>query len=179
MNIDLQIATGAVNFTTIQLHSSKAFFLLKKARQLWGSVDYNWQRWVINYSGDNQSKFLSFLGISNIKSMLYWLLSSISLISFVLAWIVLKNKPAKTNEELKQYLRFCKKLTKAGFYKQNGETAQKFSIRIQKERPDLADRVNKITRLFIKIRYQQNKSKDNILTLKILVNNLQLKEYKH
>lgn len=168
VNIDLQIATGAINFTPILIDASNAVLWIKQARQLWGSVDYNWQRWVINYS-NNQSNFLSSLGISGIKSMAYWLFISLSLITAFLAWSILKNSRLKTDKELKQYQLFCKKLAKAGFHKNQGETAQSFSSYIQQQRPDLADKVEKITALFIKIRYQQSPTKEDNLLLKTLI----------
>lgn len=171
VNIDLQIATGTINFTPTLINAENALSWIKQARQLWGNVDYNWQRWVINYTSANQSKFLSSLGINNIKSMAYWLVISISVITIFLAWNILKNSTFKIDKELKLYQLFCKKLARAGLHKNRGETAQSFSRTIQNQRPDLAQKVKKITSLFIKIRYQKNVSDQDHLLLKTLVLN--------
>ncbi|MCK5121681.1 MAG: DUF3488 domain-containing transglutaminase family protein [Methylococcales bacterium] len=155
VNIDLQIATGLVNFTPVHVNASKALSWMKQATQAWGSIEYSWQRWVINYTSDTQFKFLASLGIHSIKSMVYWLVGSIGLITCFLAWLILKNKASKLDKELILYQQFCKKLAKAGIYKQRGETALGFSLRAQKQRPDLADNINKITEFFIRIRYEK------------------------
>lgn len=166
VNIDLQIATGLVNFTPVHVNASKALSWVKHATQAWGNLEYSWQRWVINYTSDNQSKFLASLGIHSIKSMVYWLAGSIGLITCFLAWLILKNKASKLDTELILYQQFCNKMAKAGIYKQRGETALDFSQRAQKQRPDLADNINKITECFIGIRYEKQTEKEVVLLLK-------------
>lgn len=165
VNVDLQITSGA-NFSPIQFNSSQAISWMKKARQIWGSVDYNWQRWVINYTSDNQSRFLSSLGIHDIKTMVYWLVGCIAVITLIISWTILKDKKVKSDKVLLLYQRFCKKLAKMGFHKETSETAQKFSIRIQKQRPDLADNIKKITAVFVKLRYQKDWTADDLKLLK-------------
>ena len=149
---------------------------MKKARQLWGSVDYSWQRWVINYTSDNQSRFLSSLGINDFKSMAYWLVSTIGLITCVLAWFILKTKRTNVDKELIMYQLFCKKLAKTGVYKGKGETAQDFSRRIQKQYPEQADSINKITSIFIKIRYQKELAEEDFILLKKEVGDFKFKK---
>ncbi len=166
VNIDLQIATGMVNFTLFHVNAGKALAWMKQLRQAWRSVDYGWQRWVINYSSANQSEFLASLGIHSIKSMIYWLVASIGLITGFLAWFILNNKPSKIDKELILYQQFCKKLAKAGIHKQNGETARAFSLRAQKQHPELADKINKITGIFIHLRYEKPLADDNFYSLK-------------
>jgi hypothetical protein len=164
VNIDLQIASGLVNFSPMLTNASKALSWMKQVRQVWSNVDYSWQRWVINYSSENQTKFLSSLGINNIKSILYWLFGSIGFVTAVLAWAILRKKHSPIDEELKLYQLFCKKMAKAGFDKKAGETVQNFCLRIQYERPDLAEKVNEITAIYTRLRYEK-KSKENDMLL--------------
>ncbi|MCK4840488.1 MAG: DUF3488 domain-containing transglutaminase family protein [Methylococcales bacterium] len=166
VNIDLQIATGLVNFTPVYVNASKAMSWMKQVRQAWRSVDYGWQRWVINYTSANQSKFLDTLGIRSIKSMVYWLMVAIGLIALCLAFVILKNKRSKIDKELMLYQQFCKKLAKAGIHKQNGETASTFSLRAQKQCPELADKINKISCIFIRLRYEKSLAEDDFSSFK-------------
>jgi hypothetical protein len=53
VNIEQQIARQSISFASIKL-DSKTIELLKSALELWSSVDYSWQRWVINYTRKNQ-----------------------------------------------------------------------------------------------------------------------------
>jgi len=85
---------------------------LKQTRQLWSNVDYNWQRWVINYDNKHQSRFLSSLGIADIKAMIYWMLGIIGLITALLSWLLLHQKQKNTDQVLHIYNRFCKKVVK-------------------------------------------------------------------
>ncbi len=176
VNIDLQLATGLVNFMPVNINATKALSWIKKARQLWGSVDYSWQRWVINYTSENQSKFLSSLGINDFKSMAYWLVSAIGLITLVLAWFILKTRKTNVDKELLMYQLFCRKLAKAGVYKSKGETAMNFSRRIQKQYPEQADGINKITSIFIKIRYQKELAEEDFVLLKKEVASFEFKK---
>ncbi len=176
VNIDLQLATGLVNFMPVNINAIKALSWMKKARQLWGSVDYSWQRWVINYTSENQSKFLSSFGINDFKSMAYSLVSTIGLITLVLAWFILKTRQTKIDKELLVYQLFCRKLAKAGVYKSKGETAQNFSRRIQKQYPEQADGINKITSIFIKIRYQKELAEEDFILLRKEVVGFKLKK---
>jgi len=167
VNIDLQISTGIINFSPLFSNSGKALSWMKQARQMWSNIDYSWQRWVINYSTENQTKFLSSLGINNIKSIVYWLVGCIAGISLVLAWFILKSKNLKLAEEVKLYQLFCKKMVKAGLEKEVGETAQNYCQRIQLQRPDLSEQVAKITMIYTRLRYEKQPLADDIKLLKL------------
>jgi len=166
VNIDLQIATGIVSFSPMFTDASKALSWMKQARQLWSNIDYSWQRWVINYDTKNQSKFLSSWGIDDIKAIFYWLLSSIAFITAILAWIILRKKQRKIEKEQMLYQLFCKKMAKAGVNKQAGETVQNFCLRVQKQRPELAEKVLKITKIYTRLRYEKIAMADDMSLLK-------------
>jgi len=76
----------------IATENMPAYNLLQQARQLWSSVDYSWQRWVINYDNKSQSSFLSLFGISDLKAMIYWMIAVIGLITALLCWFLLRQK---------------------------------------------------------------------------------------
>ncbi len=172
VNIDLQIATGIINFSTMYTDGSRALSWLKQTRQMWSNIDYSWQRWVINYSTENQTKFLSSLGINNLKSLAYWLAGSLGFISAILAGLILRQQTSKQAEEVRIYQLFCKKMTKIGFNKKTAETAQQFAQRIAQSRPDLAEKVNKITQIYSRLRYEKAPSNKEISTLKKQVKEL-------
>lgn len=155
VNIDLQISTGIVNFTPIHVNASQAMAWMKEARQLWSSVDYSWQRWVINYSSESRAKFLDSLGINSIQSIINYLVASITLITLFLAWTMFRKKRPKTDKNLLMYQKFCKKLATIGLNKEPQETALQFAERVCQQRPDLAEMTNEITTLFIRLRYER------------------------
>lgn len=176
VNIDLQISTGLVNFTRFNVESGKLFLWMKNARQAWSSIDYSWQRWVINYNGDSQFTFLSSLGLGSIKAQTYWFIGIITLLTFLIAWFLLKTKKVRVEKELQIYHVFCKKLAKAGFNKNRGESALSFSLRVQQQHPDLAQKIAKIIYLFNKIRYGDHEVENEYIELKKAVKDFKLKK---
>jgi protein-glutamine gamma-glutamyltransferase len=173
VNVDLQIASGAVNFSPL-IGDAATLSWLKRSRQLWQSIDYNWQRWVINYNGANQMQFLQSLGIDDIAALTKWLIGSIVLISLPLAWWLLRQKSIATNKAVKYYQRFCTKLAKAGIEKKLGEGARDFAERAKKQRPDLAAQIEQITTLFIRLRYQADTVAGDLQSLKACVGSLRI-----
>ena len=164
VNIDMQIASGEVNFTPITIDSSSINWF-KQARNLWNSADYSWQRWVINYNRANQEKFLSSFGIEGIKSMIYWLTAIIALLTAILALMLLRNKQNPTDKARLIYTKFCKKLAKEGIDRAVGEGARDFATRAKNANPQKADAIEKITALYIKTRYGKNPTGDDLKNL--------------
>ncbi|MGZ8956083.1 MAG: transglutaminase TgpA family protein, partial [Methylovulum sp.] len=146
-------AGGMISYLPIGVNTQAAFNWLKQARQLWSDVDYNWQRWVINYNSVNQSKFLSSLGIADIKAMLYWLIGVITVITTLLSWFLLHQKRKTTDPVLITYRQFCKKIAGRGLLRRPGEGERDFARRIKEKLPEHATEIDKITDIFIKLRY--------------------------
>lgn len=168
VNVDLQIASGAVNFSPVAANA-KSLSWLKHGRQLWQSIDYKWQRWVINYDTENQSQFLAGLGINDWAAIARWLTGSIAVIGLLLAGWVLKGKRNGTDQAVLLYRRFCDKMAKAGVEIRPGEGAKDFAERAKSVRPDLAARIERITAIFIRLRYEPKTEADDLQTLKILI----------
>lgn len=173
VNVDLQIASGAVNFSPL-IGDATRLSWLKRSRQLWQSIDYNWQRWVINYNSANQMQFLQSLGIDDIAALAKWLISSVVLITLPLAWWLLRQKTIATDKAVKYYQRFCAKLARAGIEIKLGEGAKDFAERAQKQRPDLAAQIKQITALFILLRYQADAEAGDLHALKKRVDDLRI-----
>lgn len=177
VNVDLQIASGAVNFGPV-IADSAALTWLKRSRQLWQSIDYNWQRWVINYNGANQMRFLQALGIDGIAALAKWLVGSLLVVTLPLVWWLLKKNRKPADKTLSLYRRFCDKLAKAGVAIGQGEGPKDFADRAQKQRPELAARIQQITALFIRLRYQADAADGDLQKLKALVDTFSVKKVK-
>ncbi|AEF98741.1 transglutaminase TgpA family protein [Methylomonas methanica] len=178
VNVDLQVASGAVNFGPL-VNESAALNWLKRSRQLWQSIDYNWQRWVINYNGANQMQFLQSLGIDDIAELAKWLVGSLILTTLPLAWWLLKQPKKPADKTLVIYRRFCNKLAKAGAVIGRGEGAKDFAERAKKLRPELAAQIEQITALFIRLRYQSEATAADLRRLKRLVDTFSVRKAMH
>jgi transglutaminase-like putative cysteine protease len=156
VNID-QLAMGSlISYLPNTDNASGIYGWLRQTRQLWSNVDYNWQRWVINYSTDSQSKFLSSLGIADLTAMFYWLGSIIATTTLFLSWLLLYQKKAKRDPVLQSYQRFCQKLAKQGLSKHPSEGENTFAQRAAKHCPEHAEAVLHITATFLNLRYGRN-----------------------
>ena len=171
VNVDLQVASGVVNFGTLT-DDSAALNWLKRGRQLWQSVDYNWQRWVINYNSANQTQFLQSLGIEDLTALLKWLVGSVVVVTLPLAWWLLRQKAKTSDKAVKYYRRFCAKLAKKGTEIHIGEGARAFAERAKNRHPDWADQIELITAVFIRLRYQANTLPSDLNELKHQVKKL-------
>jgi len=152
-NLDALVPGGVIRFAPAGDNALTASHWLKQAHQLWSHVDYNWQRWVINYNSLNQSKFLSSLGIDNIKTMMYWMIGCIGVITAVLSWLLLHQKQKATDRVLRIYNRFCRKLATYGLSRGIAEGERDFAERAKAKLPEHAIDIDRITDVFIKLRY--------------------------
>jgi protein-glutamine gamma-glutamyltransferase len=154
-NIDIArlVPGGLISYAAPSENAKAAFNLLKQARQLWSNVDYNWQRWVINYNNTNQASFLSTFGITDFKKMVYWMMGFVGVITSILSLFLLYRRPKPIDPVLVVYSRFLKKLAKAGLTKNPGEGARDFAERIKPRLPEQVDHIEEITKAFIGLRY--------------------------
>jgi transglutaminase-like putative cysteine protease len=162
IDIDQLVSGGAISYAPTGAAAQAAFNWLKQTRQLWSNVDYQWQRWVINYDNKNQSRFLSSLGIADIKAMIYWMVGIVCLITAVLSWILLHQKQKTTDKVLRIYNRFCKKLAKRGLSRGAGEGAKDFAERVKRKLPEQTTDIDQITDLFVKLRYGRVSSQEDL-----------------
>jgi transglutaminase-like putative cysteine protease len=142
--------------------------LLKKARQLWENADYQWQRWVVNYSS-NQSDFLNSFGIHDFKAMMRWLMVLVGVITVLLSIFLLYQKKKAIDPVVRLYQQFCKKLQPAGLIRGNHEGAVDFAQRVKTALPEQAEAIEEITAAFIQLRYGRVTTREDFVSLAKLV----------
>lgn len=173
VNVDMQLASGEVNFS-MPVSESVALRWLRQSRQLWQSIDYNWQRWVINYHGASQRQFLEWLGIKDIGDWAKSLVISTLVLTAPLAFYLLRRKTLAADKAMRYYRRFCAKMARAGMPIQPGEGAKHFGERIICQKPQLSPLVEQITATFVRLRYQADAKTSDLQTLKSLVGRLRI-----
>ncbi len=168
VNIDLQIASGEVSFMLVN-NANLIGKWLKQTGLLWNSVDYHWQRWIINYTSASQASFLSALGIEKIATMLYWVIGLTIALTSLLILLIFYNHRKPSDPVLLIYSRFCSKIGAKGLILANGEGAKDFATRCKRNLPLLTTKIDAITSLYLKIRYGKSASETEIKQLKLLV----------
>lgn len=155
VNVEQQLANQAVDFSPV-ISNNFALAWLKQAQQAWQTVDYSWQRWVINYDRANQSAFLASLGIRDLRVVLYAMLCMITGITALLAWWLLKNNQRHTDKVVRVYDKFCQKFAKVALERRSNEGAQDFAVRASLSLPEYSEQINTITAIYLKLRYGKN-----------------------
>jgi len=154
VNVDAQVANQAINFVALQ--NNGRYPWLKQALQLWENVDYNWQRWVINYDRANQGAFLASLGIVDIKTLLQWLIGTVMAVTAIVAWFLLRQRYPKTEEAVRLYTQFCHKFRPVALIRLPNEGAADFAQRASAALPRYAEQIQVITALYLALRYGKN-----------------------
>lgn len=167
--IEREISATRQSAYGISTANIPAYNWLRKTRQLWSSVDYNWHRWVINYDNKSQANFLSSFGINDIKSMVYGMIAFIAPIIAALCWFMFYQNPKTADKVLLTYDRFCKKLAKHGLLRGSGEGVKDFGERVKIKLPDQTADIDRITDLFIQLRYGRVATEADFRLLKLLV----------
>ncbi|MGH8549348.1 MAG: transglutaminase TgpA family protein [Methylococcales bacterium] len=168
-----QQEAGSFGLGTLDLVESVGIF--QNIRFAWASLDHAWHQWVLSYNAFNQSELLSRFGLEDLKSMVLSLVAALTLCLVLTALILLKPAVAKIDKGLLLYLRFCGKLAKAGFKRQDNEGAGDFARRVIHRRPELGPEILRITCLYHKVRYGRFYSGEDLNDLTRAVRGLRIR----
>ncbi|MDP3876712.1 MAG: DUF3488 and transglutaminase-like domain-containing protein [Methylobacter sp.] len=166
INLQQQIETGGTRLIVIDGDWQGRMLGLNQLRQFWNNVDYQWQRRIVNFGSDHQTLLLSALGIGSLLERVLWMLAAIGVVTLLLAVWLLRIRYQAEDPALILYRQFCQEMAKAGVPIKLGEGAHDFAARIHAQKPEFAERVDEITRLFISLRYQRSPAKDDLILLK-------------
>ena len=130
-------------------------------RLYWDITNFYWYRWVSDYGQRRQERFLERLGLGKLPwgAMLGALLVGIALL--LTAYALWQWRPTRTRDPvLTQYLRFCRKLARAGLPRAPHEGALDYARRCMAVRTDLKPAVENITASYLQLRYGQAANED-------------------
>jgi transglutaminase-like putative cysteine protease len=143
-------------------------FVARQARWYWDYTNLAWYRWVVDYGKERQERFLASLGLDDISwGRLAGLLTTGTLLIMLLYALLLWRPKKSTDPAQAAYLRFCRKLARAGLTRAPHEGARAFAGRAARKRTDLADSISEITNLYEDLRYGRAASdRKKIVSLK-------------
>ena len=127
----------------------------RRLRYSLDTVNHGWDQWVLSYGPELQRGVLTVLGFSrpSWKNMTMALVLLIGVLLFGIAGWMLVKRPAPSDPVLRAYAKFCARVARIGIQRAPSEGPWDFSRRIIASRPELAREVNRITELFILLRY--------------------------
>jgi hypothetical protein len=119
------------------------------------AVNYQWQKWVVNFDTARQISVLTGLigQITPLRVALF-MLSTLGIILALVALSVLRHRVSPNmSVEDRLYWQFCKRLERLGLERSLGEAPGDYALRIGELHPQMAQTVNKITQLYQAIVY--------------------------
>jgi transglutaminase-like putative cysteine protease len=169
----------------IQPDSSKAITLgkdiswlnqsFKSLHNLVDSINNIWNQWVIGYNNNKQVALFKAFGVPEITWQGLSTLLFIILAAFlsVFSFFILKSRE-QTDSVAKIYLRFCRKMQKAGFKKLENETASTFARRVVTDIPDKKLAIMKITSTYNILHYGKYKTRSLVQAFSESVNTFKI-----
>ena len=130
---------------------------LTQLKLAWDTFNNRWNQWVLGYGQERQYDFLSRLGLemASWKELAVGLAVGVGALLLAFSVFMLRRPKTGTADPAAVfYRRFCSKLARAGIVRKPGEGPLDFSRRVAELRPDLAARVNTISKLYVALRYQ-------------------------
>lgn len=169
VDVDTQIVAGEVRFNAVnEAIAEQAFHLrnlLRHTRMVWASIDHAWDRWILGYGAEKQTKLLKRLGITDWRSLALWLSGLLALILLAIALLILPRRGRKTDRALTLYARFLNKMARRGLIKLPTEGPLTFAHRARSFAPTSQAEIDRITEIFVKIRYGRGATSEDIQKL--------------
>ena len=165
INISQQISTGSLSFIEVDEELANSFEWFKNLPDLWSSLDYQWQSWVLNYSPNKQYGFLNKLGIASMQQSMYVILGITAIFTIIIFYQTLRPKRSKLSKALRSYNKFCQILASRNLVRATGETPLAFSSRAAEFLPNASNSIKRITELFEKLNYYPQPKESDLIEL--------------
>ncbi len=155
--LELQgVALGSLSSEAVQRALELGWFeyIARHTHWYWDYTNLAWYRWVVDYGKERQEHFLTALGIDDISWGRLVSLLVIGVLLVISIYVLFLSRPKKSADPaLALYLRFCRKLARAGLTRAAHEGAHAFAERAARKRVDLAASITEITALYEALRY--------------------------
>jgi len=129
---------------------------LRSARHTWDAVSNGWNQWVLGYTPERQTRFLSAIGFPDIswRDMVIALWAATGSLMLVFALAMVRRLRAKEADQVQRcWLAFCASMAARGVHRRRSEGPRDFAQRSAQTVPALRDRIDNIAGLYIQMRY--------------------------
>ena len=142
--------------------------ILANMRNAWQLMNSQWDAWVVGYTIDRQRQFFSNLGFPSVdwRTLGFWLLIATFLVGgAVTIGLLVRDRPRRIEASLAAWNRFCAKLAAAGVERAPSEGPVDYLERVKTERPRCAESAEDITRRYVKARYGEGATREELREL--------------
>lgn len=132
------------------------FDWLRQARFAWDAVANSWNQWVLGYNPERQTRFLSQIGLEQAtwQNMVIVLMVSSGVIILLLASMLFLRLVGQRREPVQRfYQKFCDAMASRGAPRRPSEGPRDFAARVSLQFPELRDRAQTVSALYVALRY--------------------------
>jgi hypothetical protein len=143
--------------------------LLLKLRLNLDALTNQWNQWVLGYNTERQFALLTRLGMEDItwQKLAMNMFGGVALLVGIFTLFMLRRLRLRNTDEVQNiYLKFCKKLAKAGIARAEHEGAQDFADRASQLNSRHAAEILDITEKYISLRYYKQHDADSLQAFK-------------
>ncbi|WP_432695778.1 transglutaminase TgpA family protein [Marinobacterium sp. YM272] len=121
------------------------------------ALNFNWQRWVLNYQGRQMDLLQSLLGKVSMTKMALLVIIPVALVLLIVAWGQLGGNLLRRQDPLERSLtRLLSRFERLGYRREPRETLQAFSQRMSIAFPSMAGELRALARCDEAMRYAGN-----------------------
>ena len=135
----------------------------------WDALANQWNQWVLGYDAERQFAFLTRMGMEDItwRKMALDMLAAVAVLVGVIALVLLRRLRTRIDDPaLALYLKFCRKLAKAGVKRAAHEGPRDFAARAASQKPERAAAIAGITERYLALRYGGRAGRDGLQALR-------------
>ncbi len=132
---------------------------LRKLRFNLDALANQWNQWVLGYDTERQFGFLTRLGMESVtwQKMALTMLAGVALLVGLFTLLMLRRLAVRHADQVQRlYLKFCRKLGKAGIARAAHEGPQDFAARAAQIKPQRASAIEDITARYVALRYNSS-----------------------
>lgn len=129
---------------------------LRRLQFAWDAANNRWNLWVLGYNRERQRALLGGLGFDATDWRRLVALLGLASAAAVLLLVLLTLAGLHRRREepaLRLYRQYCERLARAGVVREAWEGPQQFAARAIAARPELAQPIGEVTRLYVALRY--------------------------
>jgi protein-glutamine gamma-glutamyltransferase len=130
---------------------------LKELSESWDALNSLWTDWVLGYGPERQLALLARLGLpgGDWRALVLGLTALVTGIMLTLTlWLAWRLRGPPPPAALRLYNDFCRRLEPLGLVRAPHEAPRDFARRVERARPTLAIPVQRITALYVALRYE-------------------------
>ena len=129
---------------------------------------------MLAYDPESQKRFWESLGIVDWRGLLAWLGGLLGVFGTVAAVAFWPRRKSPSDAEVRAYDRFLKKLRRRGLAKATGEGPLDFSRRAAEAQPVAGPDIERITALYLALRYGRSRRSSDLESLRRLVRSFRI-----